>query len=47
MFLWGLITGTFIGGLLGVILMCMLYYSRSGDERGDDSEELKQHKSVK
>ena len=32
MFFWGLIAGTFIGATLGVALMCLLFYSRYGDE---------------
>lgn len=40
MFFWGLIAGTFIGAILGVALMCLLFYSRYDDEGSEKGEQF-------
>lgn len=38
MFFLGLIAGVFIGTFLGVVLMCLLFYSRYRAERSDKDD---------
>lgn len=44
MFFWGLAVGIFIGTIFGVVLMCLLYYSRYGDERSDNGDQPNRQK---